>query len=340
MASILKSLRLAADPSRLRLLLLLEQEELSVAELQEILAQGQSRISTHLAQLKQAGLVDDRRAGKNAFYRLNAPAELMGLLRKAAREIPEADEDRQALRLALRQRQDKMRRYFDELAGKFGRQYVPGRSWKGIAEALLKLMPPMVIADLGAGEGTLSQLMAQRARKVIAIDNSEKMVEFGAELARKHGIGNLEYRLGDLEDVPIRSRTVDLAFLSQALHHARASGAGHCGGVADSEAGRANRHPGFGPAPLREGAGDVRRPVAGIHGAGDRAVFESRALQERGDGRGVPGAGGAAFRDGAGGGGEVGGAFKQPSRQAFSQAVLGNPIIGVGPPSPQKRFLC
>jgi len=220
MASILKSLRLAADPGRLRLLLLLEQEELSVAELQEILAQGQSRISTHLAQLKQAGLVDDRRAGKNAFYRLKAPAELMGLLRQAASEVPEADEDRQALRLAMRQRQDRMRRYFDELAGKFGRQYVPGRSWKGIAEALLKLMPPMVIADLGAGEGTLSQLMAQRARKVIAIDNSEKMVEFGAKLARKHGIGNLEYRLGDLEDVPIRSRTVDLAILSQALHHA------------------------------------------------------------------------------------------------------------------------
>jgi ArsR family transcriptional regulator len=221
MASILKSLRLAADPSRLRLLLLLEQEELSVAEIQDVLAQGQSRISTHLAQLKQAGLVDDRREGKNAFYRLTAPAELMDLLRKAANEVPEAAEDQQALRLTLRKRQDQMRRYFDELAGKFGRQYVPGRSWKGVAEALLKLMPPMVIADLGAGEGTISQLMAQRAKKVIAIDNSEKMVEFGGELARKHGIGNMEYRLGELEDVPIRTGTVDLAFLSQALHHAR-----------------------------------------------------------------------------------------------------------------------
>jgi ubiquinone/menaquinone biosynthesis C-methylase UbiE/biotin operon repressor len=221
MASILKSLRLAADPNRLRLLLLLEQEELSVAELQEILSKGQSRISTHLAQLKQAGLVDDRRTGKNAFYRLKAPAELMELLRKAAAEVPEAVEDRQALRLALRKRQDKMRRYFDELAGKFGRQYVPGRSWKGIAEALIRLMPPMTIADLGAGDGTISQLMAERAKKVIAIDNSEKMVEFGGELAKKHGISNLEYRLGDLEDVPIRTGTVDLAFLSQALHHAR-----------------------------------------------------------------------------------------------------------------------
>ncbi len=216
----LKSMRLAADPNRLRLLLLLEREELSVAELQEILAKGQSQISTHLAQLKQAGLVDDRRMGKNSFYRLTASAQLMDLLRQAAGEVPGVEQDREALRMALRKRQDRMRRYFDELAGKFGRQYVPGRSWKGIAEALLKLMPPMVIADLGAGEGTIAQLMAQRAKKVIAIDNSEKMVEFGADLAKKHDIRNLEYRLGDLEDVPIRNARVDLAFLSQALHHA------------------------------------------------------------------------------------------------------------------------
>jgi ubiquinone/menaquinone biosynthesis C-methylase UbiE/biotin operon repressor len=221
MASILKSLRLAADPNRLRLLLLLEQEELSVAELQEILGRGQSQISTHLAQLKQAGLVDDRRTGKNAFYRLKAPAEIMDLLRKAAAEVPEAEHDRDALRLVLRKRQDRMKRYFDEMAGRFGREYVPGRSWKGIAEVLLKLLPPLVIADLGAGEGTISQLMAQRAQKVIAIDNSEKMVEFGSDLARKHGIANLEYRLGDLEEVPISGGTVDLAFFSQALHHAR-----------------------------------------------------------------------------------------------------------------------
>src|SRR5579862_8477939 len=106
MASILKSLRLASDPNRLRLLLLLEQEELSVAELQEILAKGQSHVSTHLAQLKQAGLVDDRRTGKQAFYRLTATPALMNLLREAEGEIPETAEDRAALRLALRRRQD------------------------------------------------------------------------------------------------------------------------------------------------------------------------------------------------------------------------------------------
>jgi len=76
--------------------------------------------------------------------------------------------------------------YFDELAGKFGRQYVPGRSWKGIAEAMLKLMPPMVIADLGAGEGTLALMLAQSAERVIAVDSSRKMVEYGLDLvARK-----------------------------------------------------------------------------------------------------------------------------------------------------------
>jgi len=227
MPSMLKNLRLLADPSRLRILLLVEREELSVAELQEILGMGQSRISTYLAQLKQAGLVEDRRNGKSILYRLkhgaqsNGFSQMLGLLRQAAAEIPEAEQDSEALRLALRRRQDKMRAYFDELAGKFGRNYVPGRSWQGLAETLLTLMPPLVIADLGAGEGTFSQLLARRAKKVIAVDNSEKMVEYGRELARKHGVKNLEYRKGDLEEVPIRAATVDLAFFSQALHHAQ-----------------------------------------------------------------------------------------------------------------------
>lgn len=77
----------------------------------------------------------------------------------------------------------------------------------------------MVIADLGAGEGALSQLLARRAKKVIAIDNSEKMVEFGSELAQRHGVQNLEFRLGSMEEPPIPAGSVDLAILSQALHH-------------------------------------------------------------------------------------------------------------------------
>ena len=219
MPPILKSLKLISDPSRLRLLLLLEREELSVAELQEILSMGQSRISTHLAQLKNAGLVEDRRQGKNSLYRLR-DRRLLDLLRSAAKEIPEAKNDARALQLVLEKRRDKVRGYFDELAGKFGRNYVPGRSWKGLAEMLLQLMPPMTIADLGAGEGTFSQLLAQRAKRVIAVDNSAKMVAFGRKLAKENAIKNLEYRLGDLESPPIKAATIDLAFFSQSLHHA------------------------------------------------------------------------------------------------------------------------
>src|SRR5205814_5711081 len=107
----------------------------------------------------------------------------------------------------------------DELAGKFGRSYVQGRSWKALSHALISLVPRLTIVDLGAGEGTLSQLLAKSARKVIAIDNSPKMVEFGSKLAKKHGFKNLEYRLGDIEDPPIAKNSVDLGILIQALHH-------------------------------------------------------------------------------------------------------------------------
>lgn len=229
MASILNLLRVVADPSRTRIVLLLKQEELSVAELQGILGMGQSTLSTHLARLKQAGLVEDRRTGKNIFYRLKEETvgerhlldRLLGVLRQAAAQLPEAAEDGDALAQVRTQRRDKVRAYFDELAGKFGRQYVPGRSWQGLAETFLLLVPPLVVADLGAGEGTVSQLLARRVRSVIAVDNSEKMVAYGSELARKHGVHNLEYRQGDLESVPIGDGAVDVAFFSQALHHAQ-----------------------------------------------------------------------------------------------------------------------
>jgi ArsR family transcriptional regulator len=224
MASIVKSLRLLADPTRLRLLHLLQREELTVAELQEILGMGQSRISTHLSQLKSAQLVRDRRAGKNIFYALRDDyplySQIGALVTAGSKESPETESDITALQLVLRKRQDKARDYFNRLAGKFGRSYCPGRTWKGVSHLLLTLIGPIVVADLGAGEGTLSQLLARHAKKVIAIDNSEKMVEFGAALAREHGFANLEYRLGDIEDPPIPAGSVDLALFSQALHHA------------------------------------------------------------------------------------------------------------------------
>jgi ArsR family transcriptional regulator len=271
MPSIVKILRVVADPNRLRILLLLRAEELSVAELQEILVMGQSTLSTHLSQLKQAGLVEDRRTGKNNLYRLIPPegetelspgqaqrspgistdqndaprraaAKLLPsglaasesaeasqpeprpflneLLNRAAAEIPESTSDRAELRRVLKKRQDKMRAFFDSVAGRLGRDYVPGKSWKSLAEALLCIMPPLVVADLGAGEGSSALLLSQRAVRVIAVDSSAKMIDVGREQARRNGVTNIEFRLGDMEEIPIAAGEVELAFFSQSLHHA------------------------------------------------------------------------------------------------------------------------
>ncbi len=225
MPSIVKILRVAGDPTRLRMMLLLGAEELSVAELQEILAMGQSTISTHLSQLKQAGLVEDRRTGKSNLYRIAEGVAgrggiLTGLLEQARAEMHEAPQDQAAMRRVLRKRQEKMRSFFDAVAGRHGRDYVPGKSWKSVAEALLRVMPPMTIADLGAGEGAFALLLAERATKVIAVDSSAGMIEVGREQAARHGVANLEFRLGDMEELPIGGGEVEVAFFSQSLHHA------------------------------------------------------------------------------------------------------------------------
>jgi len=221
MPSIVKTLKVVADPNRLRILLLLKGEELSVAELQEILGMGQSTISTHLSQLKQAGLVEDRRTGKSNLYRRPAGSSLLDeIFADAEKEIAEFASDQAAMRRVLKKRQDKMRAFFDSVAGRLGRDYVPGKSWKSLAEALLRLMPPLTIADLGAGEGSFALLLSQRAVRVIAVDNSARMIEVGREQAARHGIRNIDFRQGDMEEVPIGAGEVDLVFFSQSLHHA------------------------------------------------------------------------------------------------------------------------
>lgn len=220
------TLKILSDPTRLRLLALLMKEELSVAELQEVLGMGQSRISSQLAQLRQAGLVSDRREGKNAFYSLrpHLPPTVTGLLRASLEAVagqPALGEDRANLDRILQKRRRTQEQYFNLIAGRLGKHYCPGRSWKAIGHLALRLTPAITIADLGAGEGLVSQLLARRAKQVWCIDNSERMVEVGTELARKNGLDNLAYKHGDIEAVPLPDRSVDLAILSQALHHAQ-----------------------------------------------------------------------------------------------------------------------
>lgn len=221
----LKALRALADPTRLRIVALLEKDELSVHELQEITRLGQSRISTHLGLLAETGLLASRRDGKRTFYRLEAGGEegrrtLLQLAMRGARELAEHESDQVNRKRVLARREEQAAVYFNQVAGRFDRSYGPGRSWQAFGQLLLRMLPPLVVADLGSGEGLVSELLARRCRKVIAVDNSEKMVEFGTRKARKNGVRNLEFRLGDLEAPPIEPGSVDVVILSQALHHA------------------------------------------------------------------------------------------------------------------------
>lgn len=221
-----ETLKLLADSTRLRILALLTDEELSVAELQEVLDMGQSRISSHLGLLRQGSLVKDRREGKKTFYALSEGShpQASALLEAAYASVEntvEVVEDRANLKRILEKRKQKSEQYFNSVAGRLGKNYCPGRSWEGIGHFLLRLTPKIKIADLGAGEGLISQLLANRAESVVCVDNSPKMVEFGSELAEKNGFTNLSYKLGDIEDVPLKDESFDLALLSQALHHAQ-----------------------------------------------------------------------------------------------------------------------
>lgn len=218
-------LQVLSDSTRLRMVKLLGQEELSVAELQEILEMGQSRISSHLGLLRRHEMVNDRKEGKKTFYELNqVVVERFELIRVALAEESEEEfweSDRSALNRIVDRRRRASERYFDEVADRLGKNYVPGRSWDAIGHFLLRLVPRITIADLGAGEGMISQLLAERARKIYCIDSSKSMVRVGKELAKKNNLLNLSYKQGDIENVPLAKGSVDLALMSQSLHHSQ-----------------------------------------------------------------------------------------------------------------------
>ncbi len=219
------TLKILAEPTRLRILGLLSQEELSVAELQEALNMSQSRISSQLAILRQSELVVDRREGKKNFYSIKTSlekweVELITAAINSVSNSSELIEDNENLERVIQKRRKIAEEYFNLIAGRLGKNYCPGRSWEGIGHMLLHLVPKVVVADLGAGEGMISQLIARQAEQVYCIDNSPRMIEVGKELAEKNKLENLQYLLGDIEAVPLDDDSVDISLLSQALHHA------------------------------------------------------------------------------------------------------------------------
>jgi ubiquinone/menaquinone biosynthesis C-methylase UbiE/biotin operon repressor len=216
-------LRALADETRMRILHLLAQEELSGTDLMEILNMGQSRISTHLALLKEVGLVQDRKAGRRTFFSI-APGPATSFWQGVADENAQAPEfaaDAAGLR-ALKDRQRGERRaYFDRVAASFGEELLPGRTWEGLARAVIQLAPRARYADLGIGDGLLTLMLAEVAGLVTAVDLSAEMLAQLAARAKSKGIANIECVEGDIEDLPLADGSHDVVVASQALHHAR-----------------------------------------------------------------------------------------------------------------------
>ena len=225
MPHLYETLKLIADSTRLRMLRLLRKQQLSVVEIQEIMEMGQSRISSQLALLKQADLVLDRKEGKKSIYTFNTKIESCSLevIDIACSDAISSDfklRDNHSLERVLQIRKKQTAKYFNTLSGKLGKNYCPGRSWQAIAHLFVNCMPAWKVVDLGAGESFLAQIIAQQAESVTCIDNSSKMVEVGRSLVKKHGFDNIDYKLGDIESLPLEENCFDFALFSQALHHA------------------------------------------------------------------------------------------------------------------------
>ena len=224
--------RLLGDEARLRLLRVLRRERLNVTELTGILGLAQSGVSRHLGLLKEAGLVSEERDAGFTFYRLSPSLQTDGQRalwavldeqfdQAAADPAVRADEAR--LQEVLRLRKEN----FDTHGAadtRDARQLVPGRSWAAWSRALGLLLPPLRVADLGCGEGYLTLEASRWASRVIAVDRSAMVLNRAKGLARRRRASNVTWKQGELEKLPVKDETVDVALLSQALHHAQDPG--------------------------------------------------------------------------------------------------------------------
>jgi SAM-dependent methyltransferase len=218
--------RLLGEDVRLRMLRVLGANRLNVTELTTVLGLAQSGVSRHLGLLKEAGLVAEEPAGGFTYYRTSQDLDtgpLAGLwevlqsqfVAQASSADVRADEAR--LQEVLRLRQENF-----ESHGADTSQIVPGRSWAAWARALGHLLPPLDVADLGCGEGYLTIELAAWARCVVAVDHSAPMLRKARALAARRRVANVVWKRGEIERVPLADAAVDLALLSQALHHAAA----------------------------------------------------------------------------------------------------------------------
>jgi len=221
LASASSVLRLLADPTRVRLLALLEHEELTVAELAAVLHLAQPRVSTHLAKLKEPGLVRDRRAGVSAYYRANSEGEeaQRKLLDSLRQSIDDAllREDAARLPGVLAQRAG-TEGWADTVAGDMERHYSPGRTWETLARSLLQLLETGDVLDIASGDGITAELLAPHAHSITCVDSSERVVDAAAK--RLRAFTNVQVMQGDMQALDLGEQRFDLVLMLHALTYA------------------------------------------------------------------------------------------------------------------------
>ena len=212
-------LKVFADATRVRLLALLAREELTVAELSAITQLAQPRVSTHLAKLKEAGLVRDRRAGVSAYYRFDED-NLDTVQRELSRSLRDGSDDP-----LLRQDAERVagvlanraadQNWADSVAGDMERHYSPGRTWEALARTALPLLETGDVLDIASGDGVLAELLSPHAKRYICIDTSARVVAAAGERLRR--FPNVEVREGDMHALPFKDASFDLVVLMHAL---------------------------------------------------------------------------------------------------------------------------
>ncbi len=223
MSDILDIFKALADEGRLRILRSIDQAELSVAELVQALEMPQSTVSRHLKPMREAGLVESRRDGTSVYYNrgpLFNDAAFTQILNERLKEISVANRDAASVDRVLDLRRKRSREFFDEIAGRYGSLTEPGGGWQAMAAAMAAGFAGKQVADLGCGEGYLALLLARFAERVIAFDQSEKMLKLVEEKAVEQGVaGRIDFQVGILESLDLGGAELDAVFLSQSLHH-------------------------------------------------------------------------------------------------------------------------
>ncbi|MGY3264761.1 ArsR/SmtB family transcription factor [Lysobacter sp. HA35] len=215
-------LKTFADATRVRLLALLEREELTVAELSSITRLAQPRVSTHLARLKDAGLVRDRRAGVSAYYRFDdeslepAQSALWRMLRDGS-DDPLLRQDAERVPAVLASRAADQN-WADTVAGDMERHYSPGRTWEALARSALPLMETGDVLDIASGDGVLAELIAPHSSRYVCLDASSKVVLAASERLRR--LSNVEVIEGDMHALSFDDGSFDLVVLMHALTYA------------------------------------------------------------------------------------------------------------------------